>query len=106
MTKDQLLKQPIWQLTGEQFLELLNFKHADEPQIQDEVHDTKSHTYVYGIAGLCKLFQCSKSTAHRIKNSGVIKDAITQTGRKIIIDAELALEKLRSSKKGGRRCKS
>ena len=106
MTKDQLLKQPLWQFTGEQFLELLNLNHTEEPQIQNEASETKSRTYVYGIAGLCKLFQCSKSTAHRIKNSGVIKDAITQTGRKIIIDAELALEKLRSSKKGGRRCKN
>ncbi len=58
-----------------------------------------------GIEGLCELLQCSKATAHRIKNSGVIKDAITQTGRKIVIDAQLALDLIQSSKKGGRRCK-
>lgn len=106
MTKEQLLKQPIWQFTGEQFLELLRFKNAEEPQAPKEVQDnSNSRTYVYGIAGLCELLKCSKATAHRIKNSGIIKDAITQTGRKIIIDVELALEKIRLSQKGGRGCK-
>ena len=45
---------------------------------------------------------CSLPTANRIKKSGKIDKAITQIGRKIIVDAELALE-LAGKKTGGRR---
>ncbi len=58
--------------------------------------------YVYGIAGIAKIFGCSIPTANRIKKSGKIDQAITQIGRKIIVDAELALE-LAGKKTGGRR---
>ena len=58
--------------------------------------------YVYGISGIAKLFGCSIPTANRIKKSGKIDQAITQIGRKIIVDAELALE-LAGKKTGGRR---
>ncbi len=46
---------------------------------------------MYGILGIAKLFGCSLPTANRIKKSGKIDKAITQIGRKIIVDAELAL---------------
>ncbi len=58
--------------------------------------------YVYGIAGIARLFNCSIPTANRIKSSGKINGAITQIGRKIIVDADLALE-LAGRKTGGRR---
>ncbi len=37
------------------------------------------------------MFGCSVPTANRIKKSGVIDKAITQIGRKIVVDADLAL---------------
>ena len=40
---------------------------------------------------LQKIFGCSIPTANRIKKSGVIDSAITQVGRKIVVDSELAL---------------
>ena len=58
--------------------------------------------FVYGIAGIARLFGCSLPTANRIKKSGKIDRAITQIGRKIIVDADLALE-LAGRKTGGRR---
>ena len=48
--------------------------------------------YAYGIPGIAKVFGCSIPTAHRIKASGKIDGAIKQIGRKIIVDADLALE--------------
>ena len=57
--------------------------------------------YVYGLAGIARLFACSLPTANRIKQSGKINRAITQVGRKIIVDADLALE-LAGRKTGGR----
>ena len=58
--------------------------------------------YVYGIGGIARLFGCSMPTANRIKKSGKIDRAITQIGRKIIVDADMALE-LAGHKSGGRR---
>ena len=47
---------------------------------------------VYGIAGIAQLFNCSMTTANRIKSSGKIDKAISQTGRMITVDADLALQ--------------
>ena len=47
---------------------------------------------VYGIAGIAQLFNCSITTANRIKASGRINGAIMQNGRTIVVDADLALE--------------
>ena len=58
--------------------------------------------YVYGLAGIARLFGCSLPTANRIKQIEKIDRAITQISRKIIIDAELALE-LTGRKVGGRK---
>lgn len=45
---------------------------------------------VYGIKGIMGLFHCSEITAYRLK-SGVIKKAVRQVGRMIVVDADLAL---------------
>ncbi len=54
--------------------------------------------YAYGIAGIMEIFNCKSSKANQIKQSGVIDDAITQSGRKIVIDKRLALELMRKHK--------
>lgn len=54
--------------------------------------EEKTRNLVYGIDGIAKLFGCSRPTAQRIKSSGVIEKAVYQVGRKIIVDADLALE--------------
>lgn len=64
--------------------------------------ETTASRYVYGLAGIAQLFGCSIPTANRIKKSGKIDKAIRQIGRKIIVDAELALE-LAGRKTGGRK---
>ena len=57
---------------------------------------------MYGIKGIADTFGCSIPTANRIKKSGVIDDAITQVGRKIVVDADLALELAAKAKKQGK----
>ena len=52
----------------------------------------KAKRLVYGIAGIAQLFNCSMTTANRIKASGKINRAISQCGRMITVDADLALE--------------
>ena len=100
MTKEQLLKLPLWQYTGEQLLELLNSRN-ETPQNEVKPESGKQRKYVYGIKGLCDLLKCSKATASRIKKKGILKDAITQIGRKIITDVEIAMECIRVAKEGG-----
>ena len=53
---------------------------------------TERPRYVKGMQGLMDLFECSKSTAHRIKSSGMINKAIRQQGHTFIVNADLALE--------------
>ncbi|WP_262918230.1 DUF3853 family protein [Parabacteroides faecalis] len=60
--------------------------------------DVEERKFVYGLKGLADLLGCSVVTAHKIKNSGVIDNAITQIGKKIIVDADLALNLIRKRK--------
>lgn len=57
-----------------------------------EQREEKPRKYVHGRAGIAKLFQCSKTTASRIKQSGLIDGAYWQVGKTIVVDAEKALE--------------
>lgn len=78
---------PIWQLTIGEFMKLIN-------QTQTVAIDNtpKEKRLVYGIAGIAQIFNCSMTTANRIKASGKIDRAISQCGRMITVDADLALE--------------
>lgn len=100
MNIQELLAKPLWQMTGEEFLFLQQYGNPVEPQVKTVTVATKR--YVYGLRGIAELFGCSLPTANRIKQSGRIDKAVTQIGRKIIVNADLALE-LAGRKIGGRR---
>lgn len=100
MKLNELKNKPLWQMTGEELLHLLQSEGVKE-QVPTPVIDS-SKKYVYGIAGIARLFGCSMPTANRIKQSGKIDKTITQIGRKIIVDSDLALE-LAGRKTGGRK---
>ncbi|MDR2130886.1 MAG: DUF3853 family protein [Odoribacteraceae bacterium] len=100
MKIEDLKQKPLWQMTGEEFLYLQ--QNSEQKEMQATVVNNTSKKHVYGIAGIARLFGCSIPTANRIKQSGKIDKAITQIGRKIIVDAELALE-LAGRKTGGRK---
>ncbi len=103
MNISDLKEKPIWQMTGREFLHLQESVSSKEKRLQDlEEQAITTKKYSYGLAGIAKLFGCSIPTANRIKQSGKIDRAITQIGRKIIVDAELALE-LAGRKSGGRK---
>ncbi|MHA7110784.1 DUF3853 family protein [Sunxiuqinia elliptica] len=100
MSTEELKKKPLWQMTGEEFLELQKFENGEAPEIGN--NEAIREKYVYGLAGIAKIFGCSIPTANRIKKGGKIDKAITQIGRKIIVDVEMALE-LAGKPNGGRR---
>lgn len=90
------LNKPLFQLTGNEFLSLVRqaLKPGDEEQIRPWKGENTKKRLVYGIAGIARLFNCSMTTANRIKASGKIDAAITQCGRMIAVDADMALQLL------------
>ena len=82
-------------LTVGQLMQLLDKKQAPA-EIKEEPE--KAKRLVYGISGIAQLFNCSMTTANRIKASGRIDDAITQHGRIIVVDADKALLLFNNSK--------
>ena len=59
----------------------------------------KPHTYVFGIPGIMQLFGCCQSTAQTLKAT-VIRDAVEQNGRKIVVDVEYARALFKAKKHG------
>ena len=86
---DELLQKTIGEMSGIEFIQLI--KVANDNNVVED-HENDEDKYVYGIAGIAELFHCSLPTANRIKKSGRIKKAITQIGRKIVVDKKMALE--------------
>lgn len=90
---EQLLQKPVCYMSGEELAYLINNigvltgKSTSEDRAQ-----TPDKKLAYGIKGIAETFGCSIPTANRIKKSGVIDKAISQVGRKIVLDVELALE--------------
>ncbi len=88
---EELLEKPLWQFTGKEHEYML--KHVLMESFSSiEAEPSSQKRYVQGYQGIASLFGCSKSTAQRIKKSGIIDDAITQVNRKILVDADLALQ--------------
>lgn len=90
----EILDKPFFALTGREVL-LLFSVIVEEQTIQQDYTNKK---YVYGLNGLAKLLGCGKTNAQKVKNSGVIDEAIYQTGKKIVIDSEKALELLKKNR--------
>ena len=91
-----LLNKPLWQFTGKDHAYMM--KHVLMESLSVESTEPSSQKrYVQGYQGIASLFGCSKSTAHRIKKSGIIDEAITQVNRKILVDADLALQLVKES---------
>ena len=84
----QLLQKPIAMMTGEELTFLIG--SSMEAKRSETTPIVQKRTY-YGIEGIAQVFGCSVPTANCIKRSGIIDAAITQIGRKIIVDADMAL---------------
>jgi len=87
---------PIWQLTVEQLKEVLSSVH--QPTITDFT-PTSGKTYEHGIDGICRIFNCSPTTASRYKKD-ILGPAIIQSaiGGKFQVDVDHALELMRKHK--------
>lgn len=81
-------------LTVGELMELLSRQQTPEVAPKPMKH------LEYGIAGIAKTFNCSLATANKIKQSGRIDKAISQIGRIITLDVDLALELMKSPRIG------
>lgn len=84
---------PIVLLTVGQLREVLFPKALldliEKQQIIEEERIPKR--YVHGVVGIKQLFNCSYPTAHKLKET-ILKPAVKQQGRVIIVDADLAIK--------------
>ena len=86
-----LLDKPLWQFTGKDHAYMMKHVLMESLSVESTEPSSKKR-YVQGYQGIADLFGCSRSTAQRIKKSGIIDEAITQVNRKILVDADLALQ--------------
>lgn len=84
---------PLVMLTVGQFEELLSRNRIEKT----ETFQSSQRRYVYGLKGICELFNCAHSTAQKLKDE-VITEAVSQYGRKIVVDAEHALRLFKERK--------
>lgn len=84
------MDKPLINCSVEEFLDMAVEKFAQLVSGVDEA--PVKRRLVYGLAGLSQLLGCSISTAARIKKSGVLAPAIHQTGKIIVVDADMVLE--------------
>lgn len=84
---------PLYSLTVEEFTELLDerIKAAISNETVSTPAAKPTGRLVYGLRGIRELFGVSHLTAQRYKD-GIIKEAVRQNGRKIVVDADLALK--------------
>ena len=84
------MNKPISILTTEELMEILEtvLRKSQNPTESD---DTLPKNRVYGIKGIEGLFNVSHKTAQQYKDT-FLKPAISQKGRKIVVDADLAMK--------------
>src|ERR1035437_5140129 len=95
MTSTINLSTPVALLTVGQLLDIVN----SEKKQEDANPERDKKSYVYGLRGIRDLFNVSHATAQRYKDT-FLQPAVSQNGRKLLINAELAIE-LFNKKNGG-----
>lgn len=86
-------KRFLSELTEEEFFQKLDERLGIRSNAADNSSARPRPTgrLVYGLRGIQDLFNCSHKTAQHYKDH-VIMEAVTQNGRKIVVDADLALQ--------------
>lgn len=78
---------PLGALTVGQLIKIIQPHFVKEEVVVKEEYT--SGKFVYGLKGIAETFNVSHVTAHKYKNT-ILKDAVIQCGRKIIVDVEKA----------------
>ena len=95
---EKLLQTPVCMMSGEELAFLFNnLGVLNKDSHTKPATSSPDRKLAYGIKGIAETFGCSIPTANRIKKSGIIDKAISQVGRKIVLDVEMALELVNGS---------
>lgn len=96
-TQEITPETPLVQMTAGQLADYLNAQAARPAQAgataagSPATPAAQPRRYVYGIKGIMQLFGVSNVTAQRYKR-GIIREAVSQNGRIIVVDADRALQ--------------
>ena len=91
--------RPFARMIAEELAELQNPR--EEPEV---IEGPVGSRVLKGIQGIMDIFQCSRSKASKIKDSGIIDGAITRISSRIfLVNEKKALEIMEKKMKGGRR---
>lgn len=89
--KSNIMNKIIVVTTEEQLNKWIELSKVNVDCEDSKQENEKPKRYVYGIRGIRELFNVSHPTALKYKNT-FLKPAVVQRGRKIIVDAEKAME--------------
>lgn len=92
----QNMKQPKTQITSETRLIDLTVGQLMELQ-STQAQPSSPRIILSGMKEFASFLKVSIATAHRIKKSGIIRPAVSQFKKTIIIDGNLALELLKEA---------
>lgn len=85
---EKLLQTPIWQMTGCDFLSLLEQSINNR---EDIGRNGSTRVTCTGVHELAKYLKCCESTIYSLKKTGVLDEAIvSQIGKRIVFDGEMA----------------
>lgn len=91
MEKREITKDtPLAMMTIGELVDYLGLAPEEDPQ--------PGKNYVYGLRGIQDLFKVSHTTA-QIYKDGILKEAIFQSGRKIMVDVDKAIELFKQHRK-------
>lgn len=105
MERLEIKNKPLFQATLGDLIEVFEgVANKEGKDGRGSTNPSSKKRYVRGMKELAEVLHCSVPTAQRIKSSGVLDAAISQSGKTIIVDVDLALDLLRlSNKKWGRK---
>ena len=90
---------PIAALSVADFKSLVQEIQDERKTRGDKPAQTTGRRFVYGLKGIQSLFHCSHLTAQRYKDT-FLAPAVMQQGRKIVIDADHAVELFKAYRDG------
>ncbi len=82
---------PLVHVTLGQFWEQYELRYGVRPHPSQDNEQQPTGRLVYGLRGIQDLFHCSHKQAQHYKDN-IIHEAVRQNGRKIVVDADKALE--------------
>ncbi len=88
ITTNYLLEKPLWQMTGEEFLQLNELTRGSS---NSTTENNEPNLYAHGVNELATMLGCCQSTVYALKKLGILDNAIvSQIGKRIVFDVRKA----------------